>query len=141
MKEKTILFHKEVGEHAEAFHENLKTHANQEFDTFQERLANMEGEPDEDDEEFNSQLELLGEKEGLDAILEQFKEFMDAQINQKEGQIDKAIKADQKETEDGIINGQHKRNRGIIKEIISTCTTFKSEIKQDFDLIRGEDDD
>ena len=95
MKEKTIQFHKEVGEHAEAFHENLKTHANAEYITFEERLAVMgDNQPDDDDEEFNAQLELLGEKEGLDAILEQFKEFMDAQINQKEGQIDKAIKAD-----------------------------------------------
>ena len=95
MKEKTIQFHKEVSEHAEAFHENLKTHANAEYITFEERLAVMgDNQPDEDDEEFNAQLELLGEKEGLDAILEQFKEFMDAQINQKEGQIDKAIKAD-----------------------------------------------
>ena len=85
MKEKTIQFHKEVGEHAEAFHENLKTHANAEQLAFEERLAALGDNDPEDDDEFNAQLELLGEKEGLDGILEQFKEFMDAQINQKEG--------------------------------------------------------
>jgi hypothetical protein len=85
--------------------------------------------PDEDDEEFTAQLDLLGEKEGLDAILEQFKEFMDAQITTKENIINKAILTDQNTTEKFIIDGQHKRNRGIIKEIISTCTTFRQEIK------------
>jgi hypothetical protein len=109
-------------------------HANAEYVIFEERVAAMgDNAPDDDDEEFNAQLELLSEKEGLDAILEQFKEFMDQQITQKESIINKSILTDQTNTERGIIDGQHKRNRGIIKEIISTCTTFKSEIKQDFD--------
>lgn len=134
MKEKTIAFIKEVSEQAESFQESLKLHANAEYVIFEERVAAMgDNAPDDDDEEFNAQLELLSEKEGLDAILEQFKEFMDQQITQKESIINKSILTDQTNTERGIIDGQHKRNRGIIKEIISTCTTFKSEIKQDFD--------
>lgn len=135
MKEKTIAFHKEVGEQAEAFHENLRAHAGQEFVTFQERVEAMEDNmPGDDDEEFNAQLDLLGqEKEGLDAILEGFKEFMDTQISAKESYISKSIAQDQAECDRNIIDGQHKRNRGIIKEIISTVATFKGEIKQDFD--------
>lgn len=134
MKEKTIAFIKEVSEQAESFNENLKTHANAEFVIFEKIVEDRdENQVDDDEGDFTKQLELLGEKEGLDAVLEQFKEFMDAQITSKENTINKAIVTDQNTTEKHIIDGQHKRNRGIIKEIISTCTTFRQEIKQDFD--------
>ena len=134
MKEKTFNFIKEVSEQSETFNENLKVHANAEQITFEERFQAMgDNVPGESDEEFNAQLELLSEKEGLDAILEQFKEFMELQIQGKDNLITKAIATDQFNTERQITDGQHKRNRGIIKEIISTCTTFRQEIKQDFD--------
>lgn len=78
MKEKTFNFIKEVSEQSETFNENLKVHANAEQITFEERFQAMgDNVPGESDEEFNAQLELLSEKEGLDAILEQFKEFME----------------------------------------------------------------
>lgn len=35
---------------------------------------------------------------------------------------------------------QTKRNRGIVKEIIETCKTFRNEIKEEFNNIRGEED-
>lgn len=50
MKDKTIAFIKEVSEQAEAFNENLKTHANAEYVIFEERVAAMgDNAPDEDD--------------------------------------------------------------------------------------------
>lgn len=96
MKEKTNAYHKEVSEQAELFHEEIKNHANAECIIFTERIEAMgDQEPDEDDEEFNNQLELFSDKEALDAILEQFKEFMDHQISTKETYINKSIQSDQ----------------------------------------------
>lgn len=101
----------------------------------------MDGNFPEDDEEFDLQLELLGEKDPLVQMLDQSKEFFEREISAKESLITKAIFTEQKETEETISREQHRRNRGIIKEIISTIATFKSEIKQDFDSYRGDEDD
>jgi hypothetical protein len=48
---------------------------------------------------------------------------------------------DQKNTEDGIINGQHKRNRGIVMEINDTCQHFRNEITDKIGELRGPDED
>ena len=66
---------------------------------------------------------------------------MDQQINSLEGQITKSIKREWNETIEGMNEQQHKRNRSIIKEIITTSETFRTEIKEEFTLLRGEEDD
>lgn len=49
---------------------------------FEEKITALgDADPDNEDEEFNAQLELLSDKEALDATLEQFKEYMDTQIS------------------------------------------------------------
>ena len=80
MKLKTQEFIKFVNEQNEQFYERLKELAIREQALFEERILANEGDGDqdgEDNEEFNAQLELLGEKEPLVSLLDSSKEFMD----------------------------------------------------------------
>ena len=73
-------------------------------------------------------IDIMADRDVLVQLLDNSKEFFEQAVNQKESQITKAIAKDQKDTEDGIINGQHKRNRGIVKEINDSCIYFRDEI-------------
>jgi len=66
---------------------------------------------------------------------------MDAGINKLESEITKAISREWTETLDTMLLKQHKRNRNIVKEIIGTCETFKTEVIEEFTNLKGEDDD
>ena len=92
-------------------------------------------------EEFNELVDILLEKEITVQHLDQSKDFMDASINKLESEITKAIAKEWTDTTDNMLLKQHKRNRSIIKEIITTCQTFKGEIAEEFTNLRGEDDD
>jgi hypothetical protein len=105
----------------------------------------MEADPNmgegRDDDSFNDLLELLLEKEPLVQHLDQSKEFMETKIQKMETEIMKAINTEWKDTESTMSLKQHKRNRGIIKEIITTCNMFRSEIKEEFTNLRGEEEE
>lgn len=94
-----------------------------------------------EDDEFNDLLELLLEKEPLVQHLDASKEFMETKIQKMETEIMKAIKGEWDNLDQELQLKQHKRNRSIIKEIITTCNTFKNEIKEEFANLKGEEDD
>ena len=73
-------------------------------------------------------------------ILEASKEFMEQQIASYESKIVKAINMEQEAIEKRITEGQHSRNRGIVREIITTCSTFKQEIKDEFNEMRDDEE-
>lgn len=93
------------------------------------------------EDEFNDLLDLLLEKEPMVQHLDQSKEFMENKINKMETDITKAIKNEWETTEQTMQLNQHKRNRNIVKEIITTCNTFRSEIKEEFNNLRGEEEE
>ena len=74
-------------------------------------------------------------------MLDTSKEYMDNFIGGKEGEITKAISKENEMREKMIKDNQHARNRSIVKEIISTCETFRNEIKEDFAELKPEDYD
>ena len=86
-------------------------------------------------------LDLFADREILVQALDTGKEHFETHVNQKESQITKSIALDQKNTEDGIINGQHKRNRGIVMEVNDTCQHFRNEITDKIGELRGPDED
>jgi hypothetical protein len=141
MKQQTIAYVTFVSEQSTIFGEKLTELAINEQAKFAEKIELMDNNYPEEDEEFDQMLELLGDKDLLMQWVDTSKEFFDKEIAAKEGVITKAIANEQRMTEERITQGQHKRNRGIIREIISTCQGFKNEIKADFDLIRGEEED
>lgn len=40
-----------------------------------------------------------------------------------------------------MLTDQHNRNRNIVREIIGTCQSFRQEIKDDVNLLKGDEDD
>merc|ERR1711934_874160 len=100
----------------------------------------MEADPNlgegRDDDSFTDLLELLLEKEPLVQHLDQSKEFMETKIQKMETEIMKAINTEWKDTESTMSLKQHKRNRNIIKEIITTCNMFRTEITDEFTNLR-----
>lgn len=85
-------------------------------------------------------IDLMADREVLVQLLDNSKEFFETQVNQREGQITKAIVQDQKNTEEGIMTGQHTRNRGIVKEINDTCIHFREEITFKIAELKGPDE-
>ena len=77
-----------------------------------ENLAN------EDDDDFNLKLEVLGEKDQLTTFLDTYKDTMDSRIGRCEKLISTSIKSQWLEIETKLTEEQHKRNRSIVKEII-----------------------
>ena len=73
--------------------------------------------------------------------MDQSREFMETKIQKMETNIMKEINNEWKMTIDTMIEKQAKRNRGIIKEIITTCNGFRSEIQQEFVTLRGEEEE
>lgn len=80
-------------EHAGIFSESLKTQALVEQNIFMQQFEddNDNNIPDEDNDEFNEKLELLGDKEMLVQNLDTFKETMDNKISGCEKQIRGAV--------------------------------------------------
>ena len=73
-------------------------------------------------------LELLTDKDVLISLLEASKENVDTKIGDKETDINKAVAEEWKSTEFRILEEQHRRNRNVIEEIITTAETFREEI-------------
>ena len=86
-------------------------------------------------------LELLIEKDPLIVHLDNSKDFMEIGINKLETEITKAINTEWNEILRVMLEKQHKRNRGIIKEIVETCETFRKEITEDFTNLKADEDD
>lgn len=141
MKNQTEKFIKTVDQHAQEFNKDLNTVAQNEFNIFAERLEQQDDQVDNDDEEFDQLLDLLGDKEVLDTFLERSKEYMQKRITGMETFINKSIMNEQKDMDTKILRDQHTRNRNIVREIISTCSNFRIEIKEEANLLRGDEDD
>mmetsp|Transcript_17135 Transcript_17135/g.26493 ORF Transcript_17135/g.26493 Transcript_17135/m.26493 type:complete len:172 (+) Transcript_17135:1124-1639(+) len=142
MKNKTIEFIKFVNNQSVEFHDNLKIHAQEEHTKVLAMFQLDENLLDQDmEEEQRTLYEILLDIEELNPMLERFREFMEAEIGKKETIINKSILGEQEQTERRLADHQHSRNRGIVKEIVDTCESFKKDIKEEFTLLRGEDDD
>ena len=146
MKKKTIDHIKFIGECAEDFNANLRTHALEEqtkFDTRinenEDALAEIENEVEKHIYDF--QLVFFSDKDVLIQLLDTSKEMMETKVAEKEQLINKAIANLQEDTLKKLLSGQHSRNRSIVKEIIATCENFRNEIKEDFSVLKEQDDD
>jgi hypothetical protein len=73
-------------------------------------------------------LDLWSDKDALVAHLEASKENVDSRISEKENEINRKIADDWRNTYTQLLEGQHKRNRNIIEEIVSSCMNFRDEI-------------
>ena len=73
-------------------------------------------------------LDLWSDKDALVAHLEASKENVDSKISEKENEINRAIADDWKNTYTKLQEEQHRRNRNIIEEIVSSCLNFRDEI-------------
>lgn len=144
MKKKTIEFIKFVGEEAENFHINLRTHAFEEQTKFQARLEQFgdkaieEIEAEFEKEVVDFQFVYFDDKDQLQQLLDTAKEFMESKIQEKELVINKAIMTLQDQTETKLTKDQHSRNRGIVKEIIATSQLFRDEIREDFSALKEQ---
>ena len=143
MKTKTINFIKFVGEESEGFSDRIRDAALKDQDDF---VAKLDAEEDFLDDENMSEeqqmyIDLMADREVLVQLLDNSKEFFEQAVNAKESQITKAIAKDQKDTEDNIINGQHKRNRAIVKEINDSCIYFREDISKKIYDLKGPEDD
>jgi len=94
--------------------------------------------PNDDDEEFNLKLEVLGDKDILVQHLDTYKEFMENKIQACEKNIRLEINKEWTSIETRITDNQHKRNRAIVKEIIETSQEFRENLKEQFDRMKEE---
>ena len=143
MKKKTIEYIKFVGEEAEIFNSNLRTHALEEQAKFEVRIAENEAALEEiegelEKEVFDFQIMYFSDKDALVQMLDTSKEAMETKVAEKEQVINKAIAMLQDTTEQKLQKGQHSRNRSIVKEIIATCENFRNEIKEDFSAMKEQ---
>jgi len=99
------------------------------------------GEGEDLGEDFNEYIDLLIDKDPLVQHLEQSKEQIAKKIDEMEKYIIRSTKDEWANLEKEMLLNQHKRNRNIIKEIITTCNMFKNEISEEFTNLRGEEED
>ena len=83
-------------------------------------------------------LDVFGDKEVTTTTLETYKEMMEIAINKAGKDINASIKQHWDAIEKNITNGQHKRNRKIVKEIIETTQDFRNSLKDQFERMREE---
>jgi len=92
---------------------------------------------DEDSEaiyNFVLEIEEMGEK------LEELEKQIEAFFGELQKRIITNVKTEWNERESNLKQQQLNRNRGIIKEIISTCNLFREEVANYFKEKREEDD-
>lgn len=143
MKAKTIEHIKFVAEEAENFNAMLRVHALEEQTKFELRTnendnALEEIEAELETEVFDFQIIYFSDKDALVQMLDTSKETMETKVAEKEQLINRAILALQEQTEKNLTQGQHSRNRSIVKEIIATCENFRQEIKEDFSALKEQ---
>jgi len=104
LKEKTNEFIKVVLEAADEFNKEFFPYAcKEQIDFIEDFTAKQErGEQFDDDEDFNDKLVVLGEKDDLMAMLEQSKDFIEKNIQEKESVINKGINEETKTREKNI---------------------------------------
>lgn len=73
-------------------------------------------------------------------MLETSKDFIEKTIQNNESVINKGINEETKKIESDIEKHQKKRNRGIIKDIITTCADYRNTITNEFSTLRDEED-
>ena len=83
---------------------------------------------------------ILGDKDDMLTMLEQYREHMDQKINKQDKEITRRIKEEWSGIETKLKQGAHSRNRSIVKEIIETCTDFREKIKEQFEKMKEEID-
>lgn len=72
--------------------------------------------------------DLWTDKDALVTHLEASKENVDSKISEKENEINRSIADDWKTIHTNLIEAQHRRNRNIIEEVVTSCITFREEI-------------
>ena len=73
-------------------------------------------------------------------ILSQFRDGIDAKMQDIESNITRNLAKDWEIKSTSITTNQHDRNRNIIMEIISTTKKFKSNVSKKFEQWRIEDE-
>lgn len=142
MNNKTVEFIQKVTTSVTNFQNDLKEHANKQFDAFQRVIENndeAEMEYWQSDDKQNL-LMLLEDKDMMNQYFEQSKDFQEGKIQEKESEITRALQDDWKNTYSQIEKDQHQRNRNIIKEIIEMKQEYLDKIEQEFKKIRREED-
>ena len=95
-----------------------------------------------DDEEISKLCELLVfDKDVPMQMLDTSKEFFEKTVSGMESLIMKAISTEEVQNRTRIEEGQHTRNRDIVREIINTCKNFRKDIQEEFQNKRGDDED
>lgn len=143
-KEKIMDFIKKVQDAADEFNKEFFPYAcKEQIDFIEEFTAKQErGEAfDDEGDDFNDKLVVLGEKDDLIQMLEQSKDFIEKKINEKEIIINKGIGEEANRIQKTIETHQKKRNRGIVKDIINTCNGYRNEIATEFNNMRDDADE
>lgn len=86
-------------------------------------------------------MELLIDKETLTQKLEASADYLNKKVQETDSGISNAIKNEWEAKKKSIEDGQHSRNRMIVKEIVDTCRTFLSEIEDEVAQLKGDPDD
>ena len=102
LKTKTMDYIKEVGGEYENFSVNLKNGALIEQEQFEKLVENMENESQSS--EFNTKLEVVGDRDILIQWLEASKEFFDQRLAEKERHVTKSIMAEWEEIGKRMLN-------------------------------------
>lgn len=126
----------------ETFYGQLRTYAvalQEQFGSEYEALGDK-SEMFQEIKDNDALLELMLEKETLVSHLEASKENVGGKIDDKEGDIIRAINDDWKLTETRIQEEQQRRNRNIVEEILQQCSDFRDGIESEFRRLRGEDE-
>mmetsp|Transcript_12258 Transcript_12258/g.20626 ORF Transcript_12258/g.20626 Transcript_12258/m.20626 type:complete len:230 (-) Transcript_12258:49-738(-) len=143
MKQQTENFISSIESNSLEFNRELAGYAAVESTDYQSK-QDEENEAFDDDDDQEQLLEfyaILSDTETLNSTLDQSKDFMSKIIHHYETEINNMIKSSQNETDKKILTDQHSRNRNIIREIILACEKLKEEINQDFNMLRGDEDD
>ena len=75
--------------------------------------------------------DLLQDKDVLMTKLEACADFLSKEVVEVDRTVRDGIKKEIDTKVKGIRDGQHDRNRRVVKQIIETCAQFKSEIEDD----------
>ena len=128
------------------FYEKLKDECEKEKNTLATRIENGEDHDQvlqdypEEAHEFIVDIIASEDKEMLSDILSQFRDAIDAKMQDIESNITRNLAKDWEVKSTNITTSQHDRNRNIIMEIITTTKKFKSNVGKKFEQWRIEDE-
>jgi ElaB/YqjD/DUF883 family membrane-anchored ribosome-binding protein len=132
IKKKSGEFVIGVGTEYDEFYNSLKVEAVKQCDELVQKIMDNDGQDDYTDtlDIEGNVLELLGDKDTLNQVLEQSKEAVDNKITEQENVIMKAINEEWRTCEQRILDEQHSRNRQFIKDTIEQCKIFEDKVSK-----------